>query len=350
MAWVRHRAQSRPLAAFLLSAQIVSFARWPNTAAAAPSQESDTALAQARLHFSNGVELLQSEPPNYQDAYRQFLLAYQKSGQSWKVLGNLGLCALKLERDGEALDYYQKYLNEGGAEVDPSERTSIERELLLIQGNMAHLELNSKYPGTRLSVARKGSAAPTQTYDLGITPKQLGFRAGELVLTASAQGKQVTWTIVLEPGQTETYSFAFEPSAAAEPTPPSGRPIPTPPPPTSSSASTTQTIGFISGGVGLAALAGGVVTGILAKDAERRAQDQCIGFVCPETTRADFDSAQSTALLSNVLFIAGGVLAATGITLVIVGSGHSESRSTARWSITPQVGFEKLGLSAQGRF
>ena len=35
----------------------------------------DEGLAEARLHFSNGVELLQSSPPNYQDAFPQFLAA-----------------------------------------------------------------------------------------------------------------------------------------------------------------------------------------------------------------------------------------------------------------------------------
>src|ERR1041384_2551839 len=60
---------------------------------------------EAKLYFKNGVELIQQSPPNYQDAYYQFKLAYEKSG-SWKVLGNLGLCALKLERDGEALPAY----------------------------------------------------------------------------------------------------------------------------------------------------------------------------------------------------------------------------------------------------
>jgi len=57
---------------------------------------------EAKLYFQNGVELVQNQPPNYQDAYYQFKLAWDRS-HSWKVLGNWGLCALKLERDGEAI-------------------------------------------------------------------------------------------------------------------------------------------------------------------------------------------------------------------------------------------------------
>ena len=32
------------------------------------------------------------------------------------MLGNLGLCSFKLERDGEALDAYNEYLKSGGAD------------------------------------------------------------------------------------------------------------------------------------------------------------------------------------------------------------------------------------------
>ena len=45
---------------------------------------------EAKLYFQNGVELIQNQPPNYQDAYYQFKLAWDRS-HSWYVLGNLGL-------------------------------------------------------------------------------------------------------------------------------------------------------------------------------------------------------------------------------------------------------------------
>lgn len=135
-------------------------------AEAASPASSEAALNEARLHFSNGVELLQASPPNYQDAYPQFLLAYEKTGQSWKVLGNLGLCALHLERDGEAIDYYRRYLDEGGDEIDPAERKAIEREILLIQGNQAQLKLTAPEKNLRITLRREGSTAPTQIYHM----------------------------------------------------------------------------------------------------------------------------------------------------------------------------------------
>src|SRR5262245_22688218 len=118
---------------------------------------------EAKQYFRNGVELIQGSPPNYQDAYYQFKLAYDKS-KSWKVLGNLGLCAFKLERDGEALDAYNEYLKSGGSEVDPEERKQLERDVLLITGNSAAVSLVSSVADVEVIDARAGSSVPPQTY------------------------------------------------------------------------------------------------------------------------------------------------------------------------------------------
>src|SRR5688500_17150441 len=80
----------------------------------------------AKRYFQNGVDLITAAQPNYQDAYYQFQLAYQESNSSWKVLGNLGLCALKLERDQEAVTYYEQYLQKGGSDIAAEERHAIE--------------------------------------------------------------------------------------------------------------------------------------------------------------------------------------------------------------------------------
>src|SRR4051812_8414633 len=58
---------------------------------------------EARGRFSAGVNLLKDpEGPRYEEAYREFKAAYAAS-PSYKILGNLGLCAMKLERDEEAI-------------------------------------------------------------------------------------------------------------------------------------------------------------------------------------------------------------------------------------------------------
>src|SRR6266542_892737 len=81
---------------------------------AAPNEE-------AKRAFSAGVLLLKDpDGAKYEDALTQFNKAYSLSG-SWKVLGNIGLCSLTLERDGETITAYEKYLAQGGKEIDADE-------------------------------------------------------------------------------------------------------------------------------------------------------------------------------------------------------------------------------------
>lgn len=322
-----------------------------STTAAAPNAEptaEDKALGEARLHFENGVALLQATPPNYQDAHQQFLVAYEKSGKRWSILGNLALCALNLERDGEALAYYEAYLAQGGAEIDEAERASIEREVLLIKGNMATVELGSSQPGTKVSVRREGSSAPAQLYAVGADGAKLGLRSGQLQITATAGDKTETWTVALSAGDSKSHTFAFAPPPEASS--PLAATAASPEPEAERGPSPVRTAGFITGGVGVAALIGGIVTGVMTTGMQNDARAQCIGDICPESAEADFQAASDMAMVTNILLIGGGVLTATGVTLVIVG-GKKRSHETARQVfVQPNVSPFFAGLTARGTF
>ncbi len=326
----------------------------------APKAETQSGedLATARVYFRNGVELLQGANPNYQDAYRQFELAYQYS-QSWKVLGNLGLCALKLERDGEALAFYAEYFEKGGDEIEPNERASIERELLLIRGSIATVQLESSDPSAKITVKRQGSSAPAQRYDLKDGKAELGVRSGSLVITAKNAEKTLTWEVVLDAEESQSHTFDFaaqpeteDPDAVAQSS-------------STSAESSTEThgpsglrvAGFVSLGVGVAALGGGLATGLISnskeKAANRDASSTCINDICPESIGKQYDSAKSMATVANILLISGGVLAATGVTLIIVGGNKSTTASpqdSATLQLSPLVTAGGGGFAALGRF
>ena len=81
---------------------------WPINGWADDVPISDTAKRQ----FEVGVAFLDDpEGARYEDAYRAFKAAHADS-PSPKILGNVGLCAMKLERDAEAIDAYGRYLKE----------------------------------------------------------------------------------------------------------------------------------------------------------------------------------------------------------------------------------------------
>lgn len=335
------------------------------TSSAADSEESASGdvdqLQVARLHFSNGVELLQEEPPNYQDAYWQFLLAYEKSGGNWKVLGNLGLTAMKLERDGEALHYYAEYLEKGGDEIDPSEREHIEKERLLINGNMGQVKLSSNESDAKIFVKRQGSSVPTQAYELHGGAAELGLRSGSLVVTAKTPKEELKWEIVLSPGQSVEHDFEFGKKAVASAPVAAAAPAPAA---TRRGLGGAQVAGIATAGVGLVAVGVGAALGVVSQSQEDDARALCIGDVCPSSAESDFDQAKSSATLATALMIGGGVLAATGLSLVIVGGSKSKPQSaeldTGRGAhrrasqvslrLTPVLSPFSGGLAASGTF
>jgi len=327
---------------------------------ASSARAGDAISEEAKAYFKNGVELIQDQPPNYQDAYYQFRLAYEKS-KSWKVLGNLGLCSFKLERDGEAIQYYSDYLKGGGKDIDPDERAALERDLLVLNGNSATVTLTSASADIDLADTRAGSSAPPQSYRLEGGKLTLRLRAGTHTLTASHAGKALRWEVALSPGRSNSHDFDFSeqpaPVAAAPvaalPAAAAASTAPAPPPePASSAGSPVRTIGFVSAGVGVAALAGGVVVGLMAKGKENDAKSMCRDALCPASAESQFDSAQSLATVSNVLVIGGGVLTAAGIGMIVLGGHKNEARKSAAVSlrVLPALARDSAVLWASGSF
>jgi hypothetical protein len=331
---------------------------------AGAARADDSIPEEAKLYFKNGVELIQGQPPNYQDAYYQFKLAWEKS-KSWKVLSNWGLCALKLERDGEAIWAYTEYLKQ--KDIDPDERKDLERDLLLLNGNAASVTLSSDVTALEVVDARGGSSVPPQSYRLEGGKLALRLRAGSHTITANSQGKSQRWEVTLSPGRTDEHRFDFS-AAPAAPAPgpaPAAAPGPVqvstntgaPPSDTGSSSSGggMRIAGFVVAGAGLVGLGVGTAMGLSAKSKENSVVDTCknidVGFRCPDSQHSQYESAQNSAKLANVFLIAGGVLTAGGVVMIIVGGPKSSTpAASARLSLTPVVGPRDAGVFAQGTF
>ena len=319
---------------------------------------------EAKLYFQNGVELIQNQPPNYQDAYYQFKLAWDRS-HSWKVLGNWGLCALKLERDGEAIWAYSEYLKKGGSDVDASERKDLERDLLLLNGNAATVTLTSPAPDFEVLDTRAGSSAPPQNYKAEAGKLTLRLRAGTHTLRASYQGKTLRWEVPLAPGNNENHAFDFsEPTVAPVGTPAAVAGAPaaaTMPSATAAPGNASgerggglRMAGYVSAGAGVVALGTGAVLGILAKGKDSDARSECItvasGLLCPERAQAQFDSAKSQGSVATLLLIGGGVFTAAGVGMIVFGGPKPEQSQHARLRLSPLVGMHQAGVFAQGAF
>jgi hypothetical protein len=76
--------------------------------------------------------------------------------------------------------------------------------------------------------------------------------------------------------------------------------------------------GIVSLSVGVVGAGVGIVPALMAKGKIDDLEPHCPNDVCPPPYHDDLDSASSLALAANVAFIAGGVLAAAGLTLIVV--------------------------------
>jgi hypothetical protein len=309
---------------------------------------------EARAHFSAGVSFLQDpDGARYEDAYREFSAAYAAS-PSWKILGNLGLSAMKLERDGEAIDAFTKYLAQGGKELERDERAQVERDLKTLQASVVYLTLNVAPAGASVTDERvpgSGSTIVNRYGPLGASTR-LGVRPGHHRLTVELAGyEKATWELDALAKQEQNHTFTLQASAPAAVAPVAAPPPPPPepaPPPAEESGSNGLRIGsYAAFGVGVVGFGLGTVFALQAKGKYSDANDMCPNFPCQLTQAEaderkslgdDGDQAKTTSLVG---FIVGGVGVATGVTLFILSSGKSKREAI---TVSPVVGLGSAAL------
>lgn len=216
--------------------------------------------------------------------------------------------------------------------------------------------LEPRIPNLVINV--KGAKQPRVTVDGAPVPAAaLGVNRpvdpGKHLIRAEADGfAAAEAAVVVAESRTESVTIELKASALAPPpvvNPPPGTPPPlTPAAPTKDAAKpggTQRILGFTGLGVGGAALIMGGITGGLALS-----KHASLAKACPETgpcfgQDAAIDSYHLMGTLSTVGFIAGGVLAGTGVVLLVTAP---KSRPTKEASIEPVIGLGFVG--AKGSF
>ncbi len=310
---------------------------------AEPALAEVTISEDARAHFNAGVNFLQDpDGARYEEAYREFKAAYAAS-PSWKILGNLGIASFKLERDGEAIEAFKKYLAEGAAEIDADERAQFERDLQTLQAAASTVVLKSEPAGVLIVDERlPATGSPVlNRYGPVQAPLELGLRAGHHRITAKLEGyADQVWEVDLEPRQRAEHTFELQ--TTAEPTATTS--VSTP----ASGGNSLRTASYVALGVGVVGVGVGTVFGLKAKSKYDEANDLCPSFPCSLTQdeadeRASLgEEGDSAKTISLVGFIAGGVGIATGATLFILSGRQSKVESAVR--VRPWVGIKSIGL------
>ncbi len=203
--------------------------------------------------------------------------------------------------------------------------------------------------GTNVSEASFGVPIPVDVGPHAIEATAAGHKAFKTSATVSKDGETVEVTIP---------KLEAEPVAAPAP---ASAPSPAPAESTKATvdgASGQRTIGLVVGGVGVAGLAAGAVTGLMAMGKSSDAKAICANDgPCASREAVDAsDSAKTLGLVSTIAFIAGGVGLAAGAALVFTApkEADADARSAARTRrtirVAPSAGPNSGGLTVVGVF
>jgi hypothetical protein len=306
---------------------------------------------EAREHFSAGVSFMQDpDGARYEEAYREFRRAYELS-PSWKILGNLGIAALRLERDGEAIEAFRKYLTEGGAAVDGAERTQFERDLATLESSVVRVKLTISPPGAQLIDTRMpptGSPITTR-YSAGTGMLDIGIRAGHHKFTVRLDGyEDAVWEVDLDPRQQVTHAFTLKQptQSAAAPVPVAGAATPMTADEPSRPVPTSVYVGLAA--TGALAIGGGVVA-VMAKGKHSDYEKLNENLQSEDDLRAAEDmrdSGKTLNLVADALF--GGAIVAGGVTAILYFTRPKASQTSFR--VEPLVAKNGGGVFVSGAF
>jgi hypothetical protein len=181
---------------------------------------------EARAHFKVGLSYLDDPAgPRYEDALREFAAARAAAPSSWKTLNNIGLCALNLERDQEAIDAYRQALALAGTEGDSKWREQVERDLATLKAGLVRVTIKVRPAGATLLDERvPTSGRPVlNRYESSSGSFELGIHAGHHRLSAILGSKSDAWEFDAEAGAVLSHEFVLEAPAPIAP-PPSAAP------------------------------------------------------------------------------------------------------------------------------
>ena len=313
----------------------------------------------ARQHFKAGVAYIEDPTgPKYEEAYREFHKAYSES-PTYKIMTNIGLCALNLERDGEAIDAYTKFLARAKPEDIPKEkRTLMERDIAMLKSSLVTLTVTSKLVTVTLSDERlpsKGSNV-TNRYELKGGTLSLGIHPGHHRITASAEGYEPqTWDFEADSSTTHQHDFTLTPVAPkAEPTakstPPQAQTVTTPP--ETNPKKSTPTLVYVGvAATGVFAIAA-AVTGLIA-NSKKSDYDSANATGDDQRKARDLrDSFKQYALMTDIGI--GAAIVSAGATAIIYFTAPNKKQETkpiaSRIHIEPTVSPAHAGLSLSGQF
>jgi len=317
-------------------------------AAAAQAEPTKEAKDEASRRFKRGIELFG------EGDYRAALVEFKRANElapNYNVLYNIGNVYFQLTDYANALVSFEKYLAEGGSNVDAKRRSDVEKDIEKLRTRVARVEISTSVPEADVSI----DDVPVGKSPFG---KPILVNPGRHKITATKEGR-TTATKMIEVASFDALSVNLE---LAEPT---AKPVETntPPPPLPTATTTTtapppppppppKSIPWAGWGVTGALAVGAIATGALALSKNGELAD--LRGPTSGATKADLDDAASStatmALVSDVF--TGAAVVAGVVTLYFTVRSPSPTTEEPKTGLikSVDVGVSPTGLTLKGTF
>ncbi len=311
-------------------------------------------LARAREAFKQA--LADEQAGQFEKAAGEFTeartLAQKETPQ---VLFHLGVCHARLGRLVVARGELSSAVERAKAEGLDKVATTAKTELDALLPRIASVTVKKPDHGavTTMTLDRVDATAKLGTaIDVDPGPHDVhaelsdGPPADVHLTVADGEHKDVALTGAVSastPSPASTLPTPLQPAPA-----PDASPASTPAPSDAATpSSSTNTLGWIVGGTGVALLGGGVVFWLLRGNEVSTLSGECgtTQHACPQSASGDISNGKTYDAVGITLFIAGGAAVLGGAGLLVFG-GHSSTSTAVQ--VTPFVTGHSAGLGVTG--
>jgi hypothetical protein len=281
----------------------------------------DVAVEQARVHLKRATELY--EAGEFKLALTEFERAYF-AAPNYRILYNIGQMNLQLNNYAAALAAFEKYLTDGGEDIESDRRTSVLASLPTLRARTGTLSVTSNVTG---AVVRIDGVV------VGVTPLagvRLDAGVHNVILTKDGRS---TSEIVTVGGDDSHVALEVEMKL---PEPPAPQPVPAPivrPDPKPDGEPQDQGVGagvWVSWTITGALTVAAIGTGIAALTAQNEHEETLARLTSAAELEASHDKAMSLSIATDVLIGAAAVSGAVSLILTLTDVTSDKTKVDAR--------------------
>jgi len=275
----------------------------------------------AKSSFEKGKRLFDAK--EYEDAASKFRAAY-KAKESWKLLFNIAQAEAAANRYGLALEAFERYLSEGGDEIEPKRQDEILKEVKRLREMVGDVEVKG----------RKGLIVSIDSVERGklplSAPAVVSAGTEHWLIVTDSEGRTILNRSVRVRSGSKVVVEVDESTQVATKTEAPER------------KSALKPIGIATTITGGALLAAGLITGIAATAKSGDIDSACPDNRCTDMSYKDtIDSRKSLAKATDILLPVGAAIAATGVVLLLI-----NKKRTKDIAVFPGLN----GVLIEGRF